>query len=243
MATRARFTPRRAGVGAAFSPQEDEFQSPGRPRNLGGILDEFGQAQDFQQERARELEGQFEDVLAGGREALSDVAQGVTAELFAPGGQVEQATNRALRSTVESGFGPRSGGFDQARLNIQERAQDQVANRVAQAAPEIRSQTIQGLGQLAGQLRGSAESLRESEFGGQATIEQLGLARERQDMNERIMQEFLDERGGADIGGAASGALSGAATGATIGSIVPGFGTAIGAAGGGILGGLSGLLG
>ena len=228
-----------AGGGARATSVQAEEQQVG---SLEDILQGFGEARERMGERARGVEDAFLQDLRGGREALSSMAQGITAELFAPGGQVEEATSQALRQTTESGFGPRSGGFDQARLNILEGAQEQVANRVAQAAPQIRGQTLQGFGQLAGQLRGATESLRESEFGGRASIEQLEMARQRQRQNEMILQEFLDERGGGigeTIAGGLTGAGSGALAGAGMGSVlgVPG------AAAGGIIGGLAGLLG
>lgn len=230
-----------SGVGAASG-----FDTPDAPAarpvgDLDEILQGFGRARQRMGDRARGVEDEFLDNLTGGREALSDMAQGITSELFAPGGPVEQQTSQALRATTESGFGPRSGGFDRARQNILGQASDQVANRVAQAAPEIRGQTLQGFGQLSGQLRGATESLRESEFGGRATIEQLQLAKQRAEQNRRILDEFMD--GGGGIGSKIGDALGGAGQGALVGSQVGSVAGLPGAAVGAGLGGLVGLLG
>lgn len=153
------------------------------------------------------------------RGSLSAMAEGLTNELFGPGGPVEQATTEALRGTVKKGFGPQSGGFTSARQNILAGARNQVTNQVAQGALSLVPFALQQ---------------QESIFGGRATIENLRLAAEQMNQNERLLDKSIQQSGcgiGRRLGAGLQGGLAG--------SILPGIGTATGA----ILGGLAGLFG
>jgi hypothetical protein len=187
---------------------------------------------------------------SGLRGELTTVATGITDELFAPGGQVDQATRTAFGDTVASGFGPTSGSYERARQHILGGARDAVSRGIAQGALQLaptamqaRAGDIASLIDVHGLETGRLEGLRESLFGGQATIENLRLADETLGLNRSIVDAYLRQAGrgrgiGSRIGGAASGALAGAQVGAQLGTPfgLPGMG--VGAA----VGGLAGLL-
>lgn len=184
---------------------------------------------------------------SGLRGELQAVAEGVGEELFRPGGSVELASRGAAEGSVRTGFGPSSGGFDRARMNILDEAQGTIGRTISQGALQLAPMALQkrqgdianafGLLQL---QSGRADDLRESLFGGRASIEQLKLARDQMKLNRRLVEAGLANQNlstGDRIGGALSGAAGGALAGAQAGTI---FGLP-GAAVGGILGGLAGL--
>ena len=171
--------------------------------------------------------------FAGFREPLSALAQSVTDQLFRPGGAVEGATRGALGRSVQSGFGPRSGGFDAARLNILQGASDTVGNTVGQAAVQLAPLALQQ---------------RESQFGAASTLEGLRLSEEQLAQNQRLIDAHLQQqkcgigdRLGAGLMGGLSGALGASANlgGAGAAAATGGLSTLAG----GILGGLGGIFG
>lgn len=176
------------------------------------------------------------------RSELEAMAQGLTGELFRPGGQVEQASRAALDQTVATGFGSTSGGYTNARQNIMTGARDTVSNAIAQGAIQLAPVAVQSrqneignaLG-LTSYYAGRSDDLRESLFGGRATIEQLQLARQQMRQNQQVIDAQLNQGFGSRLGGAAKGALAGMA----MGSFLPGPGHVVG----GVLGALGGLFG
>jgi hypothetical protein len=175
--------------------------------------------------------------------ALEQFAGGLTDQLFGAGGAVEQASRGALGQTVQSGFGPTSGGFDNARMNILTGARDTLtqgiagqAVNLAQLASGQRTADIQSLLGFTGMQAGRRDSLAESLFGGAATINQQGMDRETMDLNRRLIDHALGQQNqGSGIGGLL-GRIGGGLLGSALGPI--------GSAAGGALGGrLAGLLG
>jgi hypothetical protein len=181
-----------------------------------------------------DLQKMFMDKLAAGpdfakfRGELSTVATGVADELFSPGGEVDKAYQGAFGQTVESGFGTSSGGFERARHNILGGARDVVSRGIAQGALQLAGTASQAnsadLATLLGFQQGEAgrlEGLRESMFGGQATIESLGLAKRTADLNERMINQSLQKQSGGGgfwgglkkFAGQAIGGIAGAALG------------------------------
>ena len=234
--------------GGAYRPNVSTASA--KPKlTLEQILGDYF-APGFQQTQANK--GNIQDTLmkrissgpdfAKYRGELSTVATGLADELFSPGGEVEQAYSDAFGQTVESGFGTSSGGFERARGNILRGARDVVGRGIAQGALQLagtaeqsRASDINALLGLHEGEAGRMEGLRESLFGGQATIEQLKLAQEQMGLNRELMRKAGKGRGlGSRTGGAAKGALAGA----SIGSAIPGFGTAAGA----VIGGIGGFL-
>jgi hypothetical protein len=196
------------------------------------------------------LEQTFMDRLNSGpdfeayRSELDAFGGSLMDTLFGPGGQVEQATRQALGQSVASGFGPTSGGFDKARLNILGGARDAFGGAIAGQAVNIAQlagqQHMGELGALGGFQQfqaGRADDLRESLFGGEMSIRQMEMDRETMELNRRMVEAGLAQQGGGglSIGGALEGALGGAAA----GSFIPG----IGSLAGGIIGGIGGLFG
>lgn len=223
------------------------------PNTLAGILDS-----NFTPEFNRLNEGLpgIEDLLQTTIEspldfeqfapALEQFAGGLSAQMFGAGGSVEQASRQALGQSVQSGFGPTSGGFDNARLSILKEARGSFnealstqAVNLAQIASTKRSsdiQTLLGFTQNQGARRDSAA---ESLFGGRATIDQQGMDRETMDLNRRMIEQGLMD-GQTSMGDRLSGGLSGAAGGFVAGNmVVPGIGGIVGAG----IGGLAGLFG
>lgn len=220
-----------------------------REGTLRRIGSGFGEEADRIRDRQPGIEEAFMERLGGStdfgriRGELEAVGQGVAEDLFRPGGQVEQATRGALSQSVQSGFGPSSGGFDRARMNILGGARDRITSALAQAAPQLASTAVQeDLGRLRqegnfvmGQA-GLANDLSQSEFGAMSTIEQLRLAHEQMRMNQEEMGCGLGDR----LGSAVTSGGQGAATGAIIGG---GVGSIPAAAVGGGIGFLGGLFG
>ena len=182
-------------------------------------------------------------------DALSKFAGGLSEQLFGAGGSVETASRSALGEAVGSGFGPTSGGFDNARLNILKGAGQQFNSALAEQAVNIagvasqqRSADINSILGLQQSQAGRRDSIAESIFGAQATIDQQGFDRETMDLNKQLIEQAL-RRGnrGRSVGSRVKGGLSGSASGAVAGTIVagPGIGTTAGA----IIGGLAGLFG
>jgi hypothetical protein len=110
------------------------------------------------------------------RDPLSALAESIAGDFFGPGGSAERQTNQALRHSVDTGFGPRSGGFDAARLNI-------LQNATTQASRGISAGAIQLFPQLLAQ--------RESQFGAASTIENLRLAEEQQRQNQQALDHLV----------------------------------------------------
>lgn len=214
-------------------------------RILNPALDESKERRSTREAALMEALGQPTD-FGSVREEVSAVGEGVANELFSQGGQVESAINEALRNTARTGFGPTSGSFDRARLDVLRGASDQVANRVAQSATQLaplaqreRATDLGILGGLAESEAARVGNLRQSIFGGRASVNQLQLAQDQADLNEQLVNQALEsgETGFLEgVGNAATGALGGAVAGS---QFLPGPGTAIGA----ILGGLGGLFG
>lgn len=181
------------------------------------------------------------------RSELEAMAQGLTSELFRPGGQVEQQGRAALDQSVAGGFGPTSGGYSRSRQNILTGARDTVSNAIAQGAIQLAPVAVQSRANeianafgLTQYTAGRADDLRESLFGARSSIEQLGLAKEQMRQNQLVLEAALGDRARRNgWQGRVSGALGGALSGAAAGSAIPGIGTVVG----GILGGLGGLFG
>ena len=133
-------------------------------------------------------------------------------------------------------------------MNIFGQGRDRIASGIASRAIDIsqiasqnRAFDIGALGEFTSGQASRLDSLRESIFGGQATIEQLTLARETQRQNQQLIDEAIKGGGsglGGRFGGAASGAAAGALFGASLGPAAP-----IGIAGGALFGGLAGFFG
>jgi hypothetical protein len=245
----------------------DRFNSPatsptasGTTRNTGlsGIIDEqFSPELERLDQGLPGLEELLMDRISSGPDfqqfapALEQFAGNITDQFFGAGGAVEQASRQALGQAVGSGFGPTSGGFDAARMNILRGATEQVGQAIgsqavnlAQVASGQRSADIQTLLGLTGLQAGRRDELARDIFG----ITQTGIAnemdRETLGLNRRLIEEALRDPSILErIGGSAGSILSGAGTGAAIGSIVPGLGTGVGAALGGTLGLIGGLFG
>ncbi len=177
------------------------------------------------------------------RGEITAFGESLVNDLFGGGGAVERGLQEARGRTVETGFGTTSGGLTNARNNIFSRATDTVAQGIAQKSFEFadlaertRGSDIQSLLAGVGLQASRGDDLRESLFGGRATIDQQGFDRETMALNRRLIEHALRGGGiGSRFGGAASGALSGAAA----GSVIPGIGTVAG----GVLGGLAGIFG
>jgi hypothetical protein len=202
---------------------------------LGGILDSYYRPElDRTQGSAADAQDAFLERLnaptdySGLRGELSAMAEGITSEMFGPGGAVQQATSQAAEQSVGTGFGPSSGGFDRARRNIFSGARGEVTNRIAQGALQLapiamqeRQGDISALGDFYGMQATRGDALRDSLFGGEATIENLGMAREQLDLNRMLIEESLRQsRSGGGIGGflkKAAGGLIGTALGGPIG--------------------------
>lgn len=117
------------------------------------------------------------------RRELGAVAEGISGDLFDTGGPVDQAIRQASGASVESGFGPSSGGRDQAIFNILRGARGEINRGIAQAAPQLASVAVRDrLGNLqaaAGResaLLGLGLQGLESGFTGAANIQQGILA-------------------------------------------------------------------
>lgn len=180
--------------------------------------------------------------------ALEQFAGGLSAQMFGAGGSVEQATRGALGQSVQSGFGPASGGFENAKLHILKGATGEFQNalagqavNLAQLASTQRSQDISALLGFTQNQGARRDSAAESLFGGQATIDQAGRDDETMALNRRLIENALANGGDPNsIGSRATNALSGAAGGFVAGNmVVPGVGGFIGAG----IGGLAGLFG
>ena len=174
---------------------------------------------------------------------LEDFAGGLTKELYGPGGYVEEATQGALGMTQKTGFGPTSGGFDRARLNILGGANDQFANALSGKAVELanlasstRDSNIRNLLAYTGNLQARRDDYATSLFTGRQAINQYGMDRNIFDLNRRMVEHALKEGGWQDR---IFNTLSGAAEGAIIGSMTGGPGAIPGA----IYGGISGATG
>ena len=238
------------GVNSLYRPPSGGSSSAAR--SLGGILDEqFAPEYERLNEGLPGIEELFNERVASGPDysaysgALEDFAGSVFEQYFGSGGAVEGASRAALGQAVQSGFGPTSGGFDNARMNILREASGQFGQAVAGQATQLagyasqdRGIDIQSLLGYTGLQAGRRDALAESLFGGQATIDQQGIDREVLDLNRRMIEQAL-RNSGQSIGSRLGGGLSGAASGAIAGSIIPGIGTGIGAA----IGGIAGLFG
>lgn len=186
-------------------PFHNRNQAPPRPNpnSLGGIVN-----RDFRQEFNRLQEGQpgleerFLDQQAAPidfeafRGSLSALAESVTSDLFGAGGAVEKAQQGARGKTVTTGFGTGSGGLTNATQNIFRGARDEVANVVGRGAIDIagiavqdRATTLGNLNQFVQFQGGRLDDLRDSLFGGQATIEQLRLAERQLDQNQQVIDQ------------------------------------------------------
>lgn len=228
------------GAEAFFSPAQALRDQRGPLGSISDILDErFLPEYEEAQAGTQAAEQAFQERLAQGVDYSSALEQirpeieGIIGELFGPGGQVEQASSQALRGTVNTGFGPTSGAFNRARTGILEGARGEVTNRVAQRAPELARLGLQEYGTELGALqqdvteaRGREISLLESLFGGQASVEQLELSRETQDLNRQIVEEQLAQlrRQNEDSGffGDLFGGVASALTGGLAGGVASG---------------------
>lgn len=224
-----------------------------RSTSLGGILDQYFKPELYDTEgNAAAARDAFTERLntptdfSRFRGELTAMAQGITNEMFGPGGAVEQATGQAAEQSVGTGFGPTSGGFDRARRNIYSGARDQVGNAIAQGAIQLapiaaqeRAGDIGALAQLYGLEAGRGDALRESLFGGEATIENLGLAKETMMLNRRLIEDSLRRsRSGGGIGGFL-GKLGGGIIGSALGPVGTALGSRLGELTTGWLGGSS----
>lgn len=136
---------------------------------------------------------------------LTNAANAVSQGIFGPGGSAEQAVQQSIYRTVDSGFGPTSGGLQNAQMNIQRQGQDAINRFISEKTLEARA------------LRGQELS---DVFTGEASIEQLRLAQETQRQNQQIIdmqaqqQECgIGDRLGAGIAGAGQGMIGGGMSG------------------------------
>ncbi len=143
-------------------------------------------------------------VTAGINQSVS----GLLGELSRPGGELDTATFAGLTNEINRGTGPRSGGFENARLNILDRLQGQVGNLIAQQAPALfstavqnRGNTLQGLGGFLGLQAGRTDALRDSLFTGRQSIEQLRLGQESQLINTKFGRQGIADARKANEGG------------------------------------------
>lgn len=152
--------------------------------------------------------------LSGVTEGINQSVSGLLGDLSRPGGALDQATFTGLSNEINRGTGPRSGGFETARLNILDRLQGQVGNLIAQQAPALfstavqnRGQNLQGAAGFLGLQAGRADALRDSLFTGRTSIEQLRLAQEAQLANLKFGRESLADARKANKGGGFLGFL------------------------------------
>lgn len=219
-----------------------------RRPGLGGILDDrFAGELDRLSESQPDLETRFLEALRSPvnfedfRGELSEFAESVTSDVFGPGGQVSQLTGQARESAIGRGLSPFGGTTTGARNDILRGATGDVSRAIGQQAGQLAGLAVQQRQSDLGNLLGftgmqaeRADDLRESLFGGQATIENLGLARESLDLNTRLIEQALSERqGGGGIGG-----FLGKVGGGLLGSALGPIGSALGARAGEELTGL-----
>lgn len=159
------------------------------PTQLQGFLEQLGQFGTQQLQTGAGLGQTFQSLLnrptnyGAVRGELDAVAQGTIGELFREGGQVDQAIRQASGASVQSGFGPSSGGRDNAIFNILAGARGQTSDAIARAAPQLASVAQQDASSrlnagLQGYLGTTAQGLGaiESAFGGASAIQQGQLA-------------------------------------------------------------------
>lgn len=215
------------------------FNESVRRFSLRGILDDrFAGELDRLEASVPDLEEEFLETLRSPvnfeafRGELTSLAESVTNQLFGAGGAVEQGFSQATGGAIARGMDPRSGTAARGRQNVLSQAAGQVRDVVGQGAVQLantavadRAQTIQSLLGFTQGQQARSDSLRESIFGGQATIDQAGLAREQFDLNKMLVEESLRrQRSGGGIGGflgKIGGGLLGSALGplgATVGS-------------------------
>lgn len=222
------------------------FNESVRRFSLRGILDDrFSGELDRLTESQPDLETNFLEALRSPvnfedfRGELSEFAESVTSDVFGPGGAVQGAINQATPDILNSGMSPFGGTAARTRNDILRGATDQVSNAIGQQAGKLAGIASQNrTNDIASRLAftelqaGRADSLRESLFGGQATIENLGLARESQDLNRRMIEQALRQREGGGGFGSFFGNLGGGLLGATLGPI----GATVGSRAGGAIG-------
>ena len=180
-------------------------------------------------------------------DALNTFAGGITDQFFRPGGMVEQASRQALGQTVQTGFGPQSGGFDAARMNILAGARDQVGQAIgsqavnlAQMASGQRSADIQTLLGFAGMQGARRDELARDLFGIQQTGVVNQLDRDTFNLNRRMVENALAQQRQQQGGGIWEflGGLGGSVLGGTLGMAGMGIGEQVGSQLGNWLGGM-----
>lgn len=212
--------------------------------NLEDILSErFLPAYEDAQQASAEREQQILDTLAepidygAALGSVSTEAEAIISDLFGPGGAVESARSESLGALVDRGLSPAGGSAQRAYQNILGEARGEVTNRVAQRATQLAPLAVQQRGQDLSSLANlyGAEQSREldvlnSLFGGRASEAQLGLSRQTQDLNRRIVEAQLrqleDQRSGGGFGGFLGDLLGGvgsAVTGGLAGGIASGI--------------------
>lgn len=188
--------------GFTYNTNDDEYI-----KRMQDILDgKFGKDYDELKGRSDQYEKTLFDLINSPtdfgrvREELTVIAQAVADEIFGTGGVVDQENRAALDQSVETGFGPSSGGFTAARQNILGKGRDVVGRSIAQngaalagLAVQDRGLSLDAAGNLYNTASGRVDNLRESIFGGQTVIENLRLAREQQAMNKKMLDKAIKE--------------------------------------------------
>ena len=145
----------------------------GSVRGMQGIIDKMLVPE---LKHAQQRRGGIEDAFLGSisdqegfyQSALTS-AEGLSRELFKPGGQVSSLLGKARGRSISSGFAPE--GAEGAERGILGGAMDQVSNRFAQEAAGLEQTRISALAQAFGISESQITQLIGSAFSGQATIE------------------------------------------------------------------------
>jgi len=142
-------------------------------RNMQDILDKLLRPN---LEHAQQRRGGIEDAFLGSisdqegfyKSALTS-AEGLSRELFQPGGQIATMLGKARGKSIASGFAPE--GAEGAERGILTSGVQQVSNRFAQEAAGLEQTRIGALAQAFGISEQAISQMISSAFSGQATIE------------------------------------------------------------------------